>query len=81
MSTSASRTFRRACATSTANERAEDSAERCESAAASSSASRIELKTRAIEMHYDLGFFDHETGRVECADNPFQAKVLLMPSE
>ena len=20
-------------------------------------------------MHYDLGFFDHETGRVECADN------------
>lgn len=32
-------------------------------------------------MHYDLGFFDHETGRVECADNPFQAKVLPMPSE
>jgi putative transposase len=27
-------------------------------------------------MHYDLGFFDHETGRVECAANPFQAKVL-----
>ena len=32
-------------------------------------------------MHYDLGFFDHETGRVECADNPFQARVLPMPSE
>jgi putative transposase len=32
-------------------------------------------------MHYDLGFFDHETGRVECADNPFEAKVLPMPSE
>ena len=26
-------------------------------------------------MHYDLGLFDHETGRVECADNPFEAKV------
>jgi len=29
-------------------------------------------------MHYDLGFFDHETGRVECAQNPFAAKVLPM---
>jgi putative transposase len=29
-------------------------------------------------MHYDLGFFDHETGRVECAENPFGAKVLPM---
>jgi putative transposase len=29
-------------------------------------------------MHYDLGFFDDETGRVECADNPFRAKVLPM---
>jgi transposase InsO family protein len=27
-------------------------------------------------MHYDLGFFDHQTGRVECAPNPFEAKVL-----
>ena len=32
-------------------------------------------------MHYDLGFFDHETGRVECAPNPFAAKVLPMSSE
>jgi putative transposase len=32
-------------------------------------------------MHYDLGFFDHETGRVECADNPFQAELLPMSSE
>jgi putative transposase len=32
-------------------------------------------------MHYDLGFFDHETGRVECADNPFEAKLLPMSSE
>jgi putative transposase len=32
-------------------------------------------------MNYDLGFFDHETGRVECAENPFQAKVLPMPPE
>jgi len=29
-------------------------------------------------MHYDLGFFDHESGRVECAPNPFTAKVLPM---
>jgi putative transposase len=29
-------------------------------------------------MHYDLGFFDHETGRVECAQNPFDTKVLPM---
>jgi hypothetical protein len=26
-------------------------------------------------MHYDLGFFDHESGRIECAPNPFAAKV------
>jgi putative transposase len=29
-------------------------------------------------MHYDLGFFDHECTRVECAPNPFSAKVLPM---
>src|SRR5215467_12631898 len=27
-------------------------------------------------MQYDLGFFDEECGRVECAENPFGAKVL-----
>jgi hypothetical protein len=27
-----------------------------------------------IFMIYDLGFFDHEAGRVECAENPFAAK-------
>jgi putative transposase len=32
-------------------------------------------------MHYDLGFFDHEAGRVECAPNPFGAKVLPMCPE
>ena len=32
-------------------------------------------------MQYDLGFFDHETGRVECATNPFDASVLPMSSE
>jgi len=32
-------------------------------------------------MQYDMGFFDHETGRIECAPNPFQAKVLPMSSE
>lgn len=29
-------------------------------------------------MDYDLGFFDNETARVECAQNPFNAKVLPM---
>ena len=29
-------------------------------------------------MQYDLGFFDHESIRVECAPNPFEAKVLPM---
>ena len=32
-------------------------------------------------MHYDLGFFDRESGRVECAPNPFDAKVLPMSPE
>ena len=32
-------------------------------------------------MHYDLGFFDNESSRVECADNPFGAKVLPMAPE
>ena len=31
-------------------------------------------------MHYDLGFFDHQSNRVECAPNPFDAKVLPMSS-
>jgi putative transposase len=29
-------------------------------------------------MHYDLGFFDDQCGRVECAPNPFSAKVSAM---
>lgn len=32
-------------------------------------------------MHYDLGFFDQEVGRVECAHNPFEARVLPMSPE
>jgi putative transposase len=32
-------------------------------------------------MHYDLGFFDNESCRVECTDNPFGAKVLPMSPE
>ena len=32
-------------------------------------------------MDYDLGFFDHETGRLGTADNPFAAKVLPMSPE
>jgi putative transposase len=31
-------------------------------------------------MHYDLGFFDDQCSRVECAPNPFTAKVLPMGS-
>jgi hypothetical protein len=29
-------------------------------------------------MHYDLGFFDDQGTRVECAPNPFSAKVSAM---
>ena len=29
-------------------------------------------------MRYDLGFFDHETCRIESAENPFSAKVSAM---
>ena len=29
-------------------------------------------------MHYDLGFFDDQCTRVECAPNPFSAKVSAM---
>ena len=29
-------------------------------------------------MQYDLGFFDHETGRLETVDNPFEPKVSTM---
>ena len=32
-------------------------------------------------MHYDLGFFDHETCRLESAHNPFNEKVLPMSPE
>jgi putative transposase len=29
-------------------------------------------------MEFDLGFFDHETCRLESVDNPFEPKVLPM---
>jgi len=32
-------------------------------------------------MHYDLGYFDHETGRLEPIANPFEPKVLPMSQE
>jgi putative transposase len=32
-------------------------------------------------MHYDLGYFDHQTCRLEPIDNPFKAKVLPMSPE
>jgi putative transposase len=31
-------------------------------------------------VHYDLGFFDHETCRLEPIADPFEAKVLPMSS-
>ena len=31
-------------------------------------------------MHYDLGFFDHESNRFECAERPFAAMVISMSS-
>jgi hypothetical protein len=31
-------------------------------------------------MHYDLGYFDDETCRLEPIDNPFGSKVLPMCS-
>ncbi len=30
-------------------------------------------------MQYDLGFFDHETGRIASAENPFGLKILAGP--
>jgi len=32
-------------------------------------------------MHYDLGYFDHETCRLEPIENPFSPKVLPMSPE
>jgi hypothetical protein len=32
-------------------------------------------------MQYDLGFFDHESGRVECAENPFSPKLQTPGAE
>jgi hypothetical protein len=29
-------------------------------------------------MPYDLGLFDHDTGRLESVQNPFEARVLPM---
>jgi hypothetical protein len=29
-------------------------------------------------MHYELVFFDRKYGRVECAENPFGAKVSYL---
>jgi hypothetical protein len=36
-------------------------------------------KTSSSFMQYDLGFFDHKTGRVTSAENPFGAKVFYVP--
>lgn len=40
---------------------------------------RVEEKIWLVSfMRYDLGFFDHETGRIESAESPFAAEVLPM---
>ena len=36
---------------------------------------------RVTFMHYDLGYVDDETGRVESIADPFGSKVLPMCSE
>lgn len=36
------------------------------------------IRAKRGAMDYDLGFFDHETCRLESAGNPFAAKVLPM---
>jgi len=36
---------------------------------------------RSYHGDYDLGFFDHETGRLASIQNPFAAKVLPMSPE
>ena len=42
----------------------------------------IEQQTGGFEiMHYDLGYFDDETCRLEPIENPFGPKVLPMCSE
>jgi hypothetical protein len=38
-------------------------------------------RTRHALARCDLGFLDHETGRAECAPNPFEAQVLPMSPE
>ena len=40
----------------------------------------VSEKIRLVSfMQYDLGFFDHETGRVTSAESPFGAKVTHVP--
>ena len=41
----------------------------------------IEHLSREYTLVFSLGFFDHEAGRVECAPNPFGAKLLPMSPE
>jgi hypothetical protein len=40
-----------------------------------------ELHNYDLGFYYDLGFLDHETRRVECAPNLFEAQVLPMSPE
>ena len=34
------------------------------------------LERRGGREHYDLGFFDHESSRFECAENLFEAESV-----
>jgi hypothetical protein len=53
----------------------DETAERPEAAALRSELRRL-LERLVRFMDYDLGFFDHETGRLGSVENPFAAKVL-----
>jgi hypothetical protein len=37
---------------------------------------RINWTEKRSAGHHDLGIYDHETGRVECAPNPYSANVF-----
>ena len=56
-----------------------DAIRSADSAAAKVGIKQVEEKIWLVSfMQYDLGFFDHETCRIESAANPFAAKLSPM---
>jgi putative transposase len=51
---------------------------RCSPDSTSASAEIADHVWQVSFIHYDLGFFDDQECRVECAPNPFDAQVLPM---